>query len=374
MRKFSIILILVLALMLALASCTNEDVEVPDGLQIVKISEPDGYQLFGPEGWTVANDGDIAATYIASSGVVKASLSFAKAQMPEGSLNEYFQSQKKLYAYEISVMGEPALALGNADGERYGVVYTFKYNETDYSSMQIFAKNAGDFYIFTYTAEGSPEDKDSYYQRYIELINLSAKSVKFTAKSSEKPAVGGDGGADGYRLASDKDIAGFELYLPNDYTVITSDAHVSAKISDNANIFVSKALDTGVSFFDYIKNRKNEIKKFAENVTDIKITIKNEYDAESEVFKGWSDTMNVMPECDGNLAFGNLNGNLVLSYEYKYDVAGTTYHVYQIMGIKEGAFNTALGAAGYVFTYTATEEEYQNNLDEIKDILQRIKF
>lgn len=374
MRKFWAILILITSAMLCFVSCKDSEVDVPDGLQIIKISKAEGYQFFGPEKWTIANDGDIAASHVSVGGVVKASVSFTKSEMPVGGLKEYFESQKPLFAYEITVKEEPSVALGNADGESYAVVYTFKYNETDYACMQIFAKNSGGFYIFTYTAEGDPASEDSYYQKYIEAIRLSAESFKFTEKSSDAPASDSEVGADGYKLVSDKDIAGFDLYLPSDYTVISSDAHVSAKVSDGANIYISKATDTNVFVLDYLKMRKTEILKFADNVTDIKISLKTEYDSESEMFNGWDDLMNVMPVYDESLVFGDLDDNRVVAYEYTYEVAGVKYHVYQVIGITSGVLDTSIGAAGYLFTYTATEEEYAKNIDEIHNILQRIRF
>ncbi len=374
MRKFIAILILSLSAMLCFGSCKNDETEAPDGLQVVKISEVEGYQFFGPEEWIIANDGDIAVSYVAVGGAVKASLSFTEADMPTVGLKNYFEAEKPFFAYEISIKEEPTVRLGNSDGENYSVVYTFKYNETDYACMQIFAKHGDGFYILTYTAEGDPTSEDSYYQRYIEAVRLSAESFKFTEKSGSASTDDDTTSSDGYKLASDKDIAGFELYLPRDYTVISSDAYVSAKISEGANLFISEATDTNVSVLDYLKNRKSELKKFAENVTDIKISLKTDYDPESKMFDSWNEIMTAMPEYDENLIFGNLDDNRLIAYEYTYEVSGNKYHVYQVLGIKSGVFDTSIGAAGYVFTYTATEEEYAKNFGEIQNILQRIRF
>lgn len=374
MKKFATILLLTLTALLCFSSCTSSETDAPDGLQAVRISESDGYQFFGPEEWIIANDGNIAATYVAVGGAVKASLSFTEADTPTAGLKEYFDAQKPLFAYEISVKEEPHVKLGNSDGENYAVVYTFKYNETDYACMQIFAKHGDGFYIFTYTAEGDPASEESYYQRYIGAVRHSAESFKFTEKSGDKSPDNEASSPDEYKLISDKDIAGFELYLPDSYTVIASNAYVSAQISEGANLFISEATDTNVSVLDYLKNRKAELKKFADNVTDVKISLKTSYDPESNMFDSWNETMTVMPEYDEKVVFGNLDDNRLIAYEYTYEVAGNKYHVYQVLGIKEGIFDTAIGAAGYVFTYTATEEEYSKNFDEIQNILQRIRF
>jgi hypothetical protein len=45
---------------------------------------------------------------------------------------------------------------------------------------------------------------------------------------------------------------------------------------------------------------------------------------------------------------------------------GEAYHVYQLMGVDS--------RNGYVFTYTATEAEYEKNIDEVKKIIKKVRF
>ncbi len=374
MKRILSFSLIILAVLFCAVSCKEEDSSVPEGLQVVRISDSDGYEFYGPADWSVANDGDIAASYISVGSQVRASITLARAEATEHPPKAYFEAQKAYFAYEITVIEEPTVPLGNADGESYSVIYSFKYNETDYSSWQILAKNGDDLFIFTYTAMGAVSDTESDYQRYVGDVRKSVDSLKFKAKSDDVVTDDFPHGTDGYKLVSDKKVAGFELYLPNGAEVLASDAYVLAKLTDKANINLSRANDTGVGVLDYVKNRKIKLQEITDNVTDIAVTLKNDYDSESSVFEGWGEVMTVMPTVDADICFGDIDQSMIIAYEYTYESQGTKYHVYQVFGVVEGFMGSGLGASGYVFTYTATEDEYASHLDEIKEILQRIGF
>lgn len=374
MKRILSISLIILAVIFCAVGCKKEDSSIPEGLQVVKTSDSDGYEFYGPKGWSVANDGKVAASYISVGSQLRASITLATADENVENPKTYFESQKAHFAYEITVLEEPSVTLGNANGAYYSVIYSFNYNETDYSSWQILAKNGDDLFIFTYTAKGAVSDEESDYQRYVEDVRRAIDAIKFKAKSGTGEVKDFPHGADGYKLVSDKKIAGFELYLPNSAEVVTSDAYVSAKLTDKANINLSRANDTGVGVLDYVKNRKIKLSEITKNVTDIAVTLKNEYDPESPVFDGWDEVMSVMPTLDPDICFGDINQSMIIAYEYTYESQGVKYHVYQVFGVVEGFMGSGLGASGFVFTYTATEDEYASHLDEIDAILQRIGF
>ena len=374
MKRILSFSLIIFAVLFCIVGCKEEDSSIPEGLQVVRISDSEGYEFYGPEGWSVANDGDIAASYISVGSQLRASITLAKGDADVEDPKAYFESQKALFAYEITVVEEPSVTLGNADGAYYSVIYSFNYDETDYSSWQILAKNGDDLFIFTYTAKGAVSDEESEYQRYVEDVRRAIDATKFKAKSSEEGAKDFPHGSDGYKLVSDKKVAGFELYLPNDAEVVFSDAYVSARLTDKASINLSRANDTGVGVLDYVKNRKLKLMEITQNVTDIAVTLKNEYDPESSVFEGWGDVMSVMPTIDPEICFGDIDRSMIIAYEYTYESQGVKYHVYQVFGVVEGFMGSGLGASGFVFTYIATEDEYASHLGEIDAILQRIGF
>ncbi len=366
MRKFILFSLTLIMIAFCAASCSKSEIEVPDGLQIVKVSQADGYQFFGPEGWVIANDGDIAATYV--SGINNTSITFAEADAPgDGvSVQDYFESEKSKFSYDINIVEEKETKFGNAESA-YQYIYTFKYKGYDFAVMQIFVKNAGRFYIFTYTSYGDPKDENSDYQYYITGVKSAIDNFKFTKaveNTEEKPSSVAD--SDGYVLVSEKKLSGFELYVPKDAQVLASSIQVTAKLSDGANINITKASGTGVTIVDYLKTRKSELKAIFGDISDIKIELAKKPSATDEELSKMFESFDVPAEVNENLVFGNIEKGSILSYEYTYTHNGETYHVYQIMGIKY--------PDGYVLTYTATEDEYALHLDTLAKILEKVKF
>lgn len=363
--------ILALCLILTLGapllfSCNSKAEEAPEGLQVVKISEDGGYKFYGPEGWSLVSTDEIAATKV--SPINNTSMTFTEAAMPVGSIPEYFEASLAEFPASIKetmtiTLRDQKCTFGNADGEAYKYVYTYKYENFDFACMQILLTHSDRFYIFTYTSYGDVEDSSSSYNSYLEAVQLSIDSFRFTERASA-PAPDYTKDADGYNLVSDRALAGFDLYLPEDYSVIYSSAYVKAKISSSANISLSKATQTGIGILDYLKLRKSDMQKFTTNFTDLGITLTKEISEDSETLKNWE--FDALPTCDTALVFGDLSTDGVIAYEYSYVFNGQAYHVYQVMGVDS--------LNGYVFTYTALEDEYSAHIDEIKTILQKVRF
>jgi hypothetical protein len=110
--------------------------------------------------------------------------------------------------------------------------------------------------------------------------------------------------------------------------------------------------------------------KFATDFTDVSITFTKEIPEESNVMKNWD--FQVPPSYNENLVFGNLDKSELVEYEYTYVHNGQTYRVYQVMGADYTI--KPLFGKGYVFTYTAVEDEYDAHIDEIKTILEKVRF
>ena len=144
--------------------------------------------------------------------------------------------------------------------------------------------------------------------------------------------------ADGYRLISDKSLAKFSLYVPEEFTVKSSSGIVEAYLPDGSNINMTTAGNTGVVVSDYWKGRKAELENLFGEVTVI-----------------GEDMKTSLGETDRAFA-----------YEYKFFYNGEEYHVYQVLAIT--TFN------GYVFTYTAKEESYSSHLDTVKKIMDKVRY
>ena len=338
--------VMILLSLFTLTSCSSND-GAPDGMALVKGGEDLGYYFYGPEEWVIANVGDIACTYVSK--IDLSSMTFAKSEKPEGSIAEYFESEKAMFPYEISIsVNGEACNFGNADplaATKY--VYTYTYKDISYTCMQIFITQSDSFYIFTYTASNAQKDgEQTYYQRYLEKVTAAIDAFKFTAKvSDENVSVEYVRDADGYLLISDKTLAGFNMYVPESYKVDYSSTLVSASHADGTNVNMSLITYTGVTFLEYWQTRIDNINAFANGTCQ-----------------------GVRPLDKDNVETVTIEGaNNAKAYEYTYTYEGINYHVYQVIIIENGV-------NGYVFTYTATEENYGTHLDEMKSILGKIEF
>jgi hypothetical protein len=337
--------------LLSLTSCAEND-GAPEGMTLVRGGEDVGYYFYGPEEWVVANLGDIACTY--ASKIDTSSMTFVESEKPEGTVKEYFESEKTKFPYEISVSvdGE-SCTFGNADTLATKYVYTYTYKEISYTCMQIFVTNGGRFYIFTYTASNvTYSEEKTYYQLYLDKIAKAIDAFKFTATvSTDEPSPEYERDADGYILVSDKRLAGFEMYVPDSYKVDYSTALVSVTNANGASITMSQATYTGVTNEDYWNARKANIGAFADKITD----------PES------GESVSSLREIELAKQIHLEGTNWALVYEYTYRFEGIDYHVYQVL-IVESAVN------GYVFTYIASEEHYEEHLAEAKRVLEKIEY
>ena len=64
MKKLTVFALIMLLGLFAFCSCNSKKEEAPEGLQVIKSSEADGYIFYGPEGWTIANTDDVAAAKV----------------------------------------------------------------------------------------------------------------------------------------------------------------------------------------------------------------------------------------------------------------------------------------------------------------------
>ena len=361
----------------ALVSCGEE---APEGLSVVSTENPDGIKFYCPEGWSVVSDrynGEYrvyAAKYPAR-GIT--SITFTEAPMPNGDIAEYFHDSLSSAVGSIKdtlkVTKEPTAELfGNAK-ESYKVIYTYKYEDKDYvnggykvydvTCMQYFIKHDGRFYIFTYSAYGSPDDEAGDYRKHLESVSLAVKHFEFGKKANEdKPQ--SESTSDKFVLVSDKTLCGYDLYLPEKYRVIGSNGDVEAKISNGASLSLTRVNDTvNLSFFEYIDVKKKELSGVVGEISDISVVSSHPFETESEVIKNWKIT--VTPTVDESLKLGSLE-SVAVAYEYSYEWEGVTYRVYQLHGMTR--------RAGFVFTYTAPADEYESHFDTIKEIIKRAEF
>lgn len=372
--------------MLGLAGCAGGDGdETPTDMKLVRGGDL-GYYFYGPTGWIIANQGDMAVTYVSS--INNTSVSFVEAQMPDGYtetaenaeqtenaeedapkvpeyiMNYYAEQVDALNSQlinsdetvETTLNGEKCL-FGNAD-EAYRFVYKFEYNGANRMCMQIYVINDGSFYIFTYS---SVEDEymtgGSYYNYF--LTTTDSKNVqdiidnfRFVDKTESEDAVKEYAKDDeGYLLISDRTLAGFDMYVPDSYKEDYSSAIVSATDADRGiNVNVSK-VTVNLGFEKYWEARKEELKLLADST-------KND---EGELVS----SLKIITD-EETLSVVEHNGTQRVEVEYSYSMHGTEYHVFS--AYVRSSFDD------YMYTFTVRGELTDELRAEALKILNKVTF
>ena len=366
--KKTLLLLLLIASSLLLFGC-GEDVSIPEGMQLIDGGEDKGYYFFAPEEWTSGgNMGGIA--YVYASRVDTTSLSFTEIDpktfvKPDPTksdkdffLEDYFNSLKSEFpdTTEFGEKNGEKCLLGSAETKAdearkytYNYIYKDNYSESETSYriafMQILAVHNESYYILTY-ASSLAEKSEGVTTYDYHLENLTSVIDNFVFLDEKKPAeeerkeYAKD--SDGYLLVSDKDLCGFDLYVPESFNVDYSSAIVSVSAEDGSNVTVTKAVKTGTTIMNYWIARKKALSNHVESITDLK-------------------------ENPVEIKFSNAQNSVVCEYTYVYN--GTTFRVYQIFAVAGGLIQD-----GYVFTYTAEIDNYDLHIDEVLRMTEKIKF
>ena len=337
MKKI-IALILLICTLMQLASCGSREDGVPDGMQIVRSGEKYGYTMYAPEEWTVANYGDISSAY--ASNVDTTSVSFIEINAPEGTVLEYFNDSLKEYPTPPTIITENAdVTFGNADNAKK-FVFEHEYSGHKFRTMQIFAGYNGRFGIFTFNSvlENISSSEVVQYDYYEEKVANVIKYFTFTAKTGEDDKKTYPKDDEGYILVSDKSVVKYALYVPEEFAVEHASGLTTVSLNDGSNLTLSRATTTGIAVDEYWENRKKELKALVGDITEI----------------------------SANKVTNLGNSKHATAYEYTFVYNNTTYHVYQVLAVT--TFN------GFVFTYTAAEENYEKHLDTIMKIAEKVEF
>ena len=346
--KKTLALLLLLATLFSITACGNDD-GIPDGMQLVRGGEKYGYYMYAPEEWTVSGYGEIATAY--ASKLDMSSVSYVEIPMPEGTLEEYFNESLNEFpessAVKVITQNEE-LNFGNADSAKK-YVYEHEYSENTSSenggrhkfrTMQIFVIYKSRFGIFTFTSplEHISSSEKVQYDYYDEKISNVIKYFKFIDKGTADPEPEYETDADGYRLVSDKSKVKYSLYLPEGMNIEHASGITVATFADSSSITLSTATNTGITFNEYWTVRKDELSEIVTNIREI--------------------------ELDTPTKLGNSRAAYL--YEYTFVYNNTTYHTYQVLA--KSFLN------GYVFTYTATEENYNTNLETVMKIAEKVQL
>ena len=401
MKKI-ILLILALATLLALVSCSDED--IPDGMQLVEGSDEIGYYFYAPEGWLISNVNGIPTAYV--SRVNNTSISFKEYKVSEfagtgsicaddtdckgkGLSNEvhyflyhYFDATYAPLQLDSFISDGGATVMLGKEGERAdkAVKYEFSYRYTNvgYSGnetktigfIQYFIAHDGHYYLLTYTAGKEPTatSQTSNFDNYREDLSTVVDNFRFIDGATGSSANGvDDSGAerdgDGFRLVSDKSKSGFDFYAPDSFKTDFSSGIISVSHADGSNVNMSIATATGnnVSTVLYIERRLAELREI-KGVTDVNLLTDLTVQGHE---KGVPSRLGNVPETNTQTTT-----SYAFEFEYTYKYNGEDYHVRQIICVTGNVFN----AKGYVFTYTAKEANYASHMNDVNSIISKVVF
>lgn len=353
MKKRIIALLLCFITLFSLVSCGEklpEGLEIPEGMQLAG-GEAQGFYLFVPEEWTLSSQDGVIGAYFST--LDHSSVSLARVHPEAGeTIDGYFKRTMEdmpFEGYKLEKEGV-ALKLGNI-AKAYAYEYTFDYpaygKETAQKqhALQVIGAYKERTFVFTYTASDEIKaNEKTYYQTHIEAVNEMINAIVFTEPkpiTAEDPSYEKD--ADGYFLAAKKRSCGFNLYVHPDWECTISSGIAEATAKDGSSFNLGEARDTGVVVSDYFKKRISDLERY----TDGKITVIYE---------------------NKETAFGN--ADQALAYEYTYTFRGEAYHTYQVIMVHEKI--PFFLKKGYVFTFTATEDNYADRIEEVKRMIAKV--
>ena len=341
---------LFLILIFSLASCSGDG--APQGMQLCFGGESEGYSFYAPEGWTLSNVGEVHSAYVSRVNVT--SVSFARVKIPSAKpktltdeeyfFTSYFADSLGEFpsAPTVTVNGEDAIfgKTGYSADKAKKYVFSYEYDEHKFTCMQILMRHGENFYIFTYNSMNEVRSGDeSYYEFYLSMAQKCIEEFKFTdKKATQEETAEFTKDKDGFLLYSNSELCGFDLYFPSDFKLDYSTARVSATHEDGSNVNMTKATSTGVVVSKYWEMRREELSNIVSGIEEIR--------------------------ANEDCVFGNAKNHFC--YEYRYTYNGKVFHVYQVLAVK--------GSSGYVFTYTATEENYALHIDDITKMAEKVTF
>ncbi len=356
MKKFIALIFSILALT-ALVSCDKAESDIPEGMQLVYGSESDGYFFYAPEEWSISNTDNIKAAYISKLNTTSVSFAEVKFDTPGDKSQYFFEQYFNDHIYDLQKMKGFTLEV-NANAVKFGIgefaatkavqyVYGYEYLEFQFKFMQILVEHDSHFYIFTYAGQSTADEgEEPNYTKYLSVAQSVIDNFRFVKRSAAESDSLTDNprDEDGYVLVSNKKLAHFDLYVPESFKPTASSAIVTVRHDDGSTISISKAAPTGIDASQYFEARKKELEQFFEDVTVIQKDVDTELgNSDSLIFRNWD-----------------------WAYEYTYVHEGKKHHVYQILSID--------GFAGYVFTYTALEENYLTHFSEILKVIEKVRF
>ena len=328
-KMFIIALVLVAAI--TLFSCSGEDSEIPEGMQIASL-EGEPFKLFVPKNWTLNSATGVSGAYLSSDAGISVTVTAQDgvegdlATLVEASVEEY-----KAVLENFELVSEADVVLDKRAAKK--VVFSALYDGARYSFMRIFAKYEDDLVIFSYKA------KADFFETYLPEAEGMLEVFKFC-----EPTKNGENKTDkdtpqGMKIASTED-AEYRLYVPSDWMLDKDEKTAFAYVSDTdkSNVsLTSYSPRESMSIDGYFDACETEYKKIYEN-----------YQRQEDAIET------------------QMAGKLAKDYRFSFEHNGEKYESRQVICIYRGMF--------YILTYTAKAESFELHTEEVEKIISEVAF
>ena len=399
MKKLLALIISVIAIF-GLTSCGESD--IPQGMQFVAGGETDGYYFYAPEGWVAFNNDGVAMAYVSTANTTSINFIEVKSDKinkpddwacgEEGCKGATLSASKHYFLFHyfddtdfpesMNLIGEGDMIFGNDDAGqsaercRY-YEFTYKHNDIKYTEdgkgtlenivtrgfKQFYIVNGDSFYLMTYAGiyDVPTYLTTSNYDAYKESLDTVVANFRFVEKKAADSA-SEEEITEEFRSVTAKSVAGFEFFAHKDFTVDYASGIVSVSHKDGSNVNMTRATAVGAYSNVYFERRLEELAEMG--ATEVTVIAREKPDGTTTV-EPMASKLGQLPEAGYNAEY-----NYAFDLEYTYVFEGVKYHVYQVMGVKANL----IVADGYVFTYTATEENYAAHLETVIAMRDKVNF
>lgn len=341
-------LLLSLALCMLLTSCAAPQeaggVPIPQGMKDAT-GDGVGYYLFLPNDWKVDHSTGVTIATYATARIVFSS--FNSKREPDEYWNASRAETEEMFT-DFHMDEEAASTLfGKNAALRYkfsGILYDGNGDgkKDKYGVTQYVSKRNGKMYVLTYMA---PFEKD--YEQYTTVVEAIVTNFLFTDKEETGGTPASPSDADNAVNGGVKDIADpaihdFHLYVPTSWVTDLQNGTVSAYVSEENRTSISLVRNYPTAANTLPEYFNNLEKEYKEQLSDYRLVKKEEHR------KATADGIDS------------------LRYEFTATKGGTAYRFFQELFVK--------GSYVYTFTYTATEEQYAQHVDEADAMIAGIVF
>ena len=357
-RLVSLLVALLTLAVIPLTGCsdgtTESGIEIPTGMKVLR--EGDGYVCFVPTDWKLGSRFGVDYAYL-DFYYCSISLSVTATELTDpadafkGDLENFRASFADFELITKSENGDTA-TVGMDTSYKYSAisyVYTMTVDGVANKYKQCLFIRDGRLFILTYTAAA-----ESTYDEYIDAFDNVLADFCFTdaAKDSTSsftpPSAEGIDLPAGMKLACDRSIVDYLLFVPETWTVTVADG-LSAAHATDSRVTVNVSSHSPGTTADVADYFDNYIEKLGKNVAELEVTERYEVKADTETEK--------ILRVDGAPAF---------RYTFTGKWMGVEYSFIQYVAISNSEM--------HFITFCAPSSIFEESKADFDSIIENIKF